>query len=100
MKFINLTPHCVRLTDGREFAPAITPARVIFDYTPFKNSIAEIQSYEIFGLPPPEEGVIYITSGIMATHVNRMDVVAPAAGHHHRIIGGKGVWAVPGFVRY
>ena len=86
--FINLTPHeiRVRLTNGEEFkfAPSGQAARVSVT----SEKVAEPEGIPVLrqvfgavqGLPEPEEGVIYITSTLVAQVAKRVDVVSPDTG--------------------
>jgi len=102
MKFINLTPHVIRLNDGREFPPSEVPARVDSKHSPFnEDGLCRVEFGKIYGLPEPEEGVCYIVSGMVATAARtyRSDVVSPATGHPDCVRKDGQVWSVPGFVR-
>lgn len=88
MNIKNLTPHAivVELADGQRvtFPPAGAPARVSTTQEEV-GSIAGIPLRrtawgEVAGLPAPEEGVIYITSALVADRARRADVVSPDTG--------------------
>ena len=83
-QFINLTPHTVNLhlASGEiQTIPSAGVARVAevvdvvgeVDGTPLRR----ISHGEITNLPAPLEGVIYITSGLVASAAQRPDVVSP-----------------------
>ena len=100
-KYVNLTPHPVRLNDGREFPPSGTVARVAASYTPFdENGVCRAVFGPVQGLPDPQPGVIYIVSALVAQAARRDDVVSPATGHPlaRRDASGQ-IVSVPGFVR-
>lgn len=101
MNFINLTPHDIKLNNGRVFV-STGVARVRASYSDFnENDICEVIFGEVTGLPEPKEGTIYIVSGLVlqALKGSRPDVVAPATGHPEvKRVEGQ-VVSVPGFVR-
>jgi len=104
MRFINLTPHVVRLNDGREFPPSGTVARCRNVYGEFDaDAIASVSFGPLEGLPEPSEGTLYIASGLAAeaaARAGRRDVVAPATGHPEARRDDRGqIVSVPGFVR-
>ncbi len=101
MKFINLTPHSIRLNDGREF-PSEGLARVTDTYTEFDEAgVCFVRHGEINGLPAMQEGVMYIVSAMVlsaAKELGRNDVVAPATGHPLCQRTNGFIVSVPGFV--
>lgn len=99
-KFINYTPHIVRLNDGAEF-PSQGVARVAASFTDAdENGICFQQFGEVTGLPEKEEGVLIIVSAMVMEASNRDDLVAPATGHPETIRNSKGhIVSVPCFVR-
>lgn len=100
MNYINLTPHVVRLNDGREFPPSGTVARVSTTYTEFDSEgVASVSFGAVQGLPAPADGTLYVVSAIVAQAAGRHDVVSPATGHHQAVRRDGQVWSVPGFVR-
>jgi len=104
MRFVNLTPHVVRLNDGREFAPSGAVARCRNVYGPADaDGIATVSIGPLEGLPEPADGVIYIVSGLAATaaaRAGRRDVVAPATGHPEAVRDAEGrIVSVPCLVR-
>lgn len=86
-KLVNLTGHPLTLTDGTKIVtlPSSGRARVeskkkkarriIFDG--LEIEIINVFRDQITGLPDPQEGVIYVVSGIVADTADREDVVAP-----------------------
>lgn len=107
--YINLTPHVVRLNDGREFPPSGMVARVATQYGPFVGDIATVTFGEILELPvididapsgmPQCSGVTYIVSALVAQAAGRADVVSPATNHPNAVRRDGQVFSVPGFVR-
>lgn len=84
MRVINLTPHAItiegygtiepsgqvaRVSTVRAEAPAVAGIRVT------RQSAGDIE-----GLPEPQEGVIYLVSGMVLAATNRADVYAPDTG--------------------
>jgi hypothetical protein len=98
--YVNLTPHEIRLNDGRVFPPAGVVARVSTSHTPFdENGVCAVQFGEIVGLPAPQDGILYIVSGMVAAAAKRNDVVSPATGHPDAKRDERGqIISVPGFV--
>ena len=88
MRFVNLTPHTINVLygDGEkaiDVPPSGDLARVSQIDTPC-DPIGDIPvcitSYgEVTGLPDPEEGVIYIVSGQVASAAPRADVMSPGS---------------------
>jgi hypothetical protein len=102
MKFINLTPHTINLNSGEVFPPSGQVARVTAGYTDFDAAGCCVATFgEVQGLPDPQEGVLFIVSGLVAGAVKgvREDVVAPATGHPQAVREGGQIVSVPGFVR-
>jgi hypothetical protein len=101
MKIINMTPHIVRLNDGREFPPSGIVARVGSSYTEFDaRGVCCAVFGGVTGVPAPENGTLYIASGMVAEAMSdRDDVVAPATGHPECVRKDGQVWSVPGFVK-
>ena len=106
MKFVNLTPHAIKLNDGTEFPPSGTIARVAADLQEvgtingvklFRQTFGEVE-----GLPeqfPGIAGQIYIVSAMVLAAVDRGDCVAPATGHKDVVRNENGqIISVPGFV--
>jgi len=99
-KFINLTPHTINTNNGAAYAASGVVARVSSTHTPFdENGVASIEWGEVTGLPEPQEGVIYIVSGLVAQAAKRPDVVSPASGHPDVVRNNGQIVSVPGFVR-
>ena len=99
MKTINLTPHDVRLNDGREFPPSGQVARVTAGYEPIGPDMFRATFGEVVGLPSPELGTIYVVSGMVASAVpERADVVSPATGHPAAVRRDGQVYSVPGWI--
>ena len=102
MKFINLTPHNIRLNDGRIFEPSGVVARVSTSFTEFKNDISKLIYGDVINLPSIiDDNIVYIVSALVLSALNgyRPDVVAPATGHPDCIRDSNGyIVSVPGFV--
>lgn len=100
MEIRNLTPHHVRLNDGREFPPAGPAPRVSTVHSEFDaDGICTAQFGAVQGLPAPEEGVLFVVSGMVAQAARRPDVVAPATGHPAAVRRDGQVYSVPGWIR-
>jgi hypothetical protein len=100
MNYVNLTPHVVRLSDGREFPPVAPPARVAQTHTEFdENLVCETRFGQVANLPEPQPGTMFIVSILVANATKRSDVVAPATGHPDVVRRDGQIWSVPGFVR-
>lgn len=101
--FKNLTPHTIKLNDGREFAPSGEVARVSSKKSSYNtDGIADTVWGEVVGLPPVEDGVYIIVSGLVASRTDRKDVVSPDTGSKEcvRDTTNPGIIiSVPGFVR-
>lgn len=92
MKFINLTPHEITVVNDNgkkilHLPPGGAVARVAATY----EKVGELDGIplvrttfgEIEGLPQPSEGVIFITSSVVAqaaAYQGRKDVVSPDTG--------------------
>ncbi len=100
--FVNLTPHTVVLNNGVEYPTSGVVARVSATYTDFSpDGIAEVRFGEPVGLPAPQEGILYIVSGLLKQACpDRRDLVSPATGHPACRRDDQGrIVSVPGFVR-
>ena len=107
MDIKNLTPHNItcELADGQRvtFQPAGAPARVATT----QEEVGQVAGIPlrrtawgaVQGLPAPEEGVIYITSALVADRARRADVVSPDTGPTAIREGGQ-VVAVRAFVSW
>lgn len=100
---VNLTPHTVRLNDGRWYPPSGQVARVAASHVD-AGSVEGIPLYQtafgdVLGLPEPKDGVLYVVSGMVAAAAKRQDVVAPATGHPAAIRKDGQTVSVPGFSR-
>ena len=84
-KFVNLTPHDIRLNDGTVYPPDGTVARVETVYgQPDRDGIVNVYFGQTIGLPAPAPGVFWIVSGMVAEaarQMGRKDCVCPATGH-------------------
>ena len=103
MKFINLTPHAIKLNDGTTFPPSGVVARVAADLQEVKT-IGGVQLYrqtfgDVEGLPEVIPGTMYIVSAMVLDAVDRDDCVAPATSSKETIRNEAGqIVSVPGFV--
>lgn len=87
MKFINLTPHEINVLEGNEagiytnIEPSGSIARIATKQRVARlinNHPIYITEYgDIENLPDPLIGVMYITSGLVASRAKRSDVVSP-----------------------
>lgn len=99
MKYVNLTPHIVRLNDGTEFPPSGTVCRVSSTHDEIEPGLFRVKFGEVVGLPQPEADTRYIVSGmIMSACPERTDLVSPATGHPLCVRRDGQVYSVPGFV--
>jgi hypothetical protein len=98
--FVNLTQHVIRIIKGSdvlEIQPSGTVARVTskevvvgsFEGVP----VVRTDFMDIVGLPEPREGVLLLTSAIVAGRAGRADVVSPDTGPSALRKDGQ-VWAV------
>ena len=104
MRFVNLTPHVVRLNDGREFPPTGMVARVREGYgPPDGDGVMVATPSTVEGLPPCSyTDVRYIVSRVVLSAANgqRTDLVAPATSHQDTERNPWGeIVSVPGFLR-
>lgn len=105
-KFINLTPHDIKLNDGTIYPTTDRVARVENTFSNFCCGISKVFYGEIENLPEPEDGVYYIVSAMVLAANNskprcrrRGDLVAPATGHPECKRENGFIVSVPGFVR-
>ena len=103
---VNLTPHVIRLNDGREFPPSGSVARVSSDYSDIScRHIPGVPTMtagfgDVTGLPEPANNVFYIVSGmVMSACPDRLDIMAPATGHKDAVRKDGQIVSVPGFIR-
>lgn len=104
MKFINLTPHAIRLNDGTMFEPSGVVARVSADLQAVEP-VGGVQLFrqtfgDVEGLPEQMPGTMYIVSALVLAAIdNRLDCVAPATGSKETVRNEAGhIVSVPGFV--
>jgi hypothetical protein len=103
MKFVNLTPHVVRLNNGISFEPSGIVARVAADLQTVET-VSGVQFFrqtfgEVEGLPEEIPGTIYIVSAMVLAASNRNDLMAPATSHKDVVRNENGqIISVPGFV--
>ena len=104
MEIINLTPHVVRLNDGREFPPSGIIARIGTSYAEIVDDGGIPFTSVAFGkpvnLPERKEGVLLIVSGVLASACpERDDLIAPCTGHPDCVRKDGQVYSVPCFTR-
>ena len=106
-KFINLTPHDIKLNDGTIYPTSGKVTRVANTFSNFCCGISKVFYGEIENLPEPEDGVYYIVSAMVLAANNdkpryrrRGDLVAPATGHPDCVRENGFIVSVPGFIRY
>jgi len=88
-RLVNLTPHAIKVAgeDGETILEA-APSGQVARCTTSSEVVGEICGIEVVkttfglvdGLPPAEEGTIYIVSSLVAQAAGRDDVVAPDTG--------------------
>lgn len=105
-KFINLTPHDIKLNDGTIYPATGKIARVENTFSNFCCGISKVFYGEIENLPEPEDGTYYIVSAMVLAANNskpkcrrRGDLVSPATGHPDCKRENGFIVSVPGFVR-
>lgn len=100
MQYINCTPHTICLNNGQRFEPSGSVARVAAGYTEFDQyGVCRATFGNVTGLPEPQDGTLYIVSGMVAAAVKgRTDVVSPATGHPDAQRANGQVVSVPGFI--
>ena len=64
-KFINLTPHDIKLNDGTIYPATGRVARVKNTFSNFCCGISKVFYGEIENLPEPEDGIYYIVSAMV-----------------------------------
>lgn len=106
IKFVNLTPHDIKLNDGTIYPASGKVARVENTFSNFCCGISKVFYGEIENLPEPEDGVYYIVSALVLAANNdksvwgrRGDLVSPATGHPDCKRENGFIVSVPGFVR-
>ena len=110
IKLINLTPHTIKLNNGKEFPPSGQIARVSAKFTNVTSPeligeeihVYRVEYGDIEGLPEPQENVLYIVSAMVLEAGERMgrnDLIAPATGHPEAVRNEAGqIISVPGFI--
>jgi hypothetical protein len=85
MRLVNLTGYRIIFTDERGqivsiVEPAEERARLEGDTEPFevdKIRVDQVRPHRVVGLPPPDEGVLYIVNPDVARASDRGDLVTP-----------------------
>ncbi len=99
-KYINCTPHTIKLNDGRSFPASGDVARVSSTHTSFVDDCCTVVYGDLANVPAPVDGVKYIVSAMVLSASDRPDLVAPATGHPDTVRNDKGhIVSVPGFVK-
>lgn len=104
-KFVNLTPHDIKLNDGSIYPASGKVARVANTFSNFCCGISKVFYGDVENLPEPEDGVYYIVSAMVLAaekskpiQYQRTDLVAPATGHPDCKRENGFIVSVPGFV--
>lgn len=106
VKLVNLTPHPIVLSRPDEGFHLVVPsedkdnpARVEETTVEVSPGYYTVKYGEVYGLPDPEEGTIYIVSAMVRSAVpHRTDVYSPASSLATRNELGH-IVSVPGLVR-
>lgn len=94
MKFVNLTPHPVVLSNGalritfeKQAGTPVARVKEVIEERNIEHEVApgmkitlpinNVKRVEVHNLPEPTPGVMYIVSSMVAQHVKREDVIAP-----------------------
>lgn len=112
VSFMNLTPHDVKIVVAEGQEVVIKPSGAIARCTEVPMNKSETRTVvfngaaitlrkqvwsDVVGLPDPQDGVLYIVSGIVRDRVKRDDVVAPDTSlgavrdDSNRIVGVMGL---------
>lgn len=104
-KFVNLTPHDIKLNDGTIYPASGKVARVANTFSNFCCGISKVFYGDIENLPEPEDGIYYIVSAMVLaaekskpSQYQRHDLVSPATGHPDCKRENGFIVSVPGFV--
>ena len=99
-KFVNCTPHPIKLNDGRVYEPSGDVARVSSHFTaPDSNGVCKVVYGDLTGVPDPQPDTLFIVSAMVLAASDRTDLVAPATGHPDCVRSDKGfIESVPCFV--
>jgi hypothetical protein len=107
-RIVNLTPHLIRLAVGNSVTEIrssgvarLTSKEIRVGSVDFMDGSGAVVTIpvirteygEITNLPAPCEGVLYVTSSLVASRANRPDVVSPDTGPTALRKDGD-VWAV------
>ena len=99
----NCTPHVIRLNNGKSFEPCGIVPRCSNKFSEWKDleedvPVCEISLGDVVGLPPKQEGVYLIVSGLVAGACpDRDDLLVPATGHPAAKREGGQIVSVPCF---
>jgi hypothetical protein len=114
VKFVNLTPHPVVLSNGalrvtfeKDYSTPVARVEQVIEQATIECEIVPgmkidmpvnaVTRSEVYNLPDPEPGVMLIVSSMVATQVKRADVIAPITDSTcERDVNGR-VLSVKGF---
>ena len=100
MKFLNYTPHRIKLNDGRVF-DSEGSVRVETSYSAVNDSfLCDEYLGTVKGLPDRKEGVMIIVSKMIMMLCDRSDLVCPATGHPEAVRDSRGIVSVPCFISH
>lgn len=108
MRFVNLTPHPIKVQDVHGFVHEFAPSGQVARVGQVTSEMPELagfrvrtnQSGPVSGLPDPQDGVIYLVSGfVLAAARGRDDVLAPDTGPDCLRDANGHITAVRGFLR-
>lgn len=107
MNVINMTPHAIVVEDASGVRTTFQPSGSVPRLATSQEVVGRLFGVEvrrtvygeIEGLPAPQEGVVYLVSGMVAAQARRGDVVAPDTGPTAVRENGQ-VIAVKGFVTF
>lgn len=110
LKFVNLTPHNITIYNAQGEKIDVPKSGNVARVETTNKIIDEINSIEIFyttytdveGLPEPEDGVVYIVSGMVASRCShRSDVMSPGLYIRNDkgvIVGCQGLTATDSYI--
>lgn len=107
MMFRNYTGHHIVVEgddEATQFLPTHGHARIdsnmdvdeVVEWEGISVPILHVTERKVTGLPEPTEGVLYVVSGLVASHVDRNDCVIPSRVRRNH---GGGVDACSAFIR-
>lgn len=100
-KLINLTPHEIVLNDGTKIPASGAIARCNSQSSERdEDLVSNVTFGTVEGLPAPEDGVLYITSMVVAQKAQRADVVSPDTNSKECVRQDGKIVSVPGYCRW